>query len=52
MKGSNYAKVGNKNGRPGYRTQATFRLRAKFNVLRAKTSNKLNHSTPNKYSQN
>jgi hypothetical protein len=36
MKGSNYAKVGNKTGRPGYRTQATFRLRAIRSVQKNK----------------
>ncbi len=36
MKGGCYAKVGNKNGKPGYRTQASFRLRAYKNGLRAK----------------
>ncbi|HOY56415.1 MAG TPA: hypothetical protein PLH37_03285 [bacterium] len=36
MKGGAYAKVGNKNGKPGYRTQASFRLRAYKSGLQAK----------------
>jgi hypothetical protein len=40
MKGSNYAKVGNKNGKPGFRTQATFRLRAIRGVQKIKINNK------------
>ncbi|MDD5290092.1 MAG: hypothetical protein PHT40_02770 [Patescibacteria group bacterium] len=40
MKGRNYAKVGNKNGRPSYRTQATFRLRAIYGVQKIKVKNK------------
>lgn len=39
MKGGNYAKVGNKNGRPGFRTQATFRLRAVYKKLKCKNQN-------------
>lgn len=46
MKGRNYAKVGNKNGRPGFRTQATFRLRAIYGVRKVKIKNKF--QAPNK----
>ena len=42
MKGGCYAKVGNKNGKPGYRTQASFRLRAYKSGLRAKSDLKTN----------
>src|SRR3989338_7629179 len=33
----NYAKVGNRQGRPGYRTPATFRIRQAMKVMRAKS---------------
>jgi hypothetical protein len=44
MKGKNYAKVGNKSGRPGFRTQATFRLRAIREVQKVKINNKFQTS--------
>lgn len=44
MKGGAYAKVGNKNGKPGYRTQASFRLRAYKSGLQAKNDLKNNTS--------
>ena len=34
----NYAKVGNRQGKPGYRTPATFRIRKAMKVMRAKIS--------------
>jgi hypothetical protein len=40
MKAGKYAKLGNKQGRPGYRTQATFRFRAIRDVWRAKAEKK------------
>lgn len=32
----NYSKVGNKNGKPGYRTPASFRLKQNTKIQRAK----------------
>ncbi len=35
-----YAKVGNKEGRPGYRTPSTFRARKNLQVLKTRFKNK------------
>lgn len=40
MKSGKYAKLGKQQGRPGYRTQATFRARAIYEVQKAKVKNK------------
>ncbi|KKP64352.1 MAG: hypothetical protein UR62_C0014G0010 [Candidatus Nomurabacteria bacterium GW2011_GWF2_35_12] len=36
----NYAKVGNRKGKPGYRTPSTFRARKNFQVGRIKVGDK------------
>jgi len=37
----NYAKVGNRQGKPGYRTPSTFRARKNLQISKIKLKNKL-----------
>lgn len=36
MKNKTYSKIGNKNGKPAYRTPSTFRVRKNVQVLKGK----------------